>query len=118
MLRVPSPSVSFSNSRSCIQFQLGTLRMESRVQLQVVLRMDTDWTDIAQCVGTDQAIFFPTSKYYEDSPRWAELVSIAKSICRVCPVVKECLEYAMTTNQDEGIWGGLTPRERGRRRNR
>ena len=36
----------------------------------------------------------------------------AKAICMECPVVTECLEYAIRTNQDSGIWGGTTEDER------
>lgn len=39
----------------------------------------------------------------------------AKRICRDCPVVSECLEYALSNNlneTDDGIWGGMTPGER------
>jgi WhiB family redox-sensing transcriptional regulator len=33
-------------------------------------------------------------------------------VCRRCPVRVKCLEYAIGTKEPEGIWGGLTPRER------
>ena len=36
----------------------------------------------------------------------------AKAICMECPVVNECLDYAIRTNQDSGIWGGTTEEER------
>jgi WhiB family redox-sensing transcriptional regulator len=36
----------------------------------------------------------------------------AKSICRVCPVNAECLDYALTIREPYGIWGGLTETER------
>ena len=36
----------------------------------------------------------------------------AKSICKVCPVNVECLEYALTIREPYGIWGGLTETER------
>jgi WhiB family redox-sensing transcriptional regulator len=39
-------------------------------------------------------------------------VSAAKLICAECPVVNECLDYAIRTNQDSGIWGGTTEDER------
>jgi WhiB family redox-sensing transcriptional regulator len=44
----------------------------------------------------------------------------ARSICSKCPVKKQCLEYAVETNQTIGIWGALSSRqlraERKRRR--
>jgi WhiB family transcriptional regulator, redox-sensing transcriptional regulator len=30
----------------------------------------------------------------------------------VCPVIDDCLEYALETNQRSGIWGGTSERER------
>jgi WhiB family redox-sensing transcriptional regulator len=39
-------------------------------------------------------------------------VAAAKAICRGCPVCAECLDYAMQTAQDHGIWGGTTDEER------
>ena len=36
----------------------------------------------------------------------------ATAICNECPVKIDCLEYAINTNQDSGIWGGTTEEER------
>ena len=33
-------------------------------------------------------------------------------MCCQCPVRVECLDFAMETNQDTGIWGGLSEDER------
>lgn len=38
----------------------------------------------------------------------------AKRLCALCPVKAECLEYANDNDEREGIWGGLTPQERGK----
>jgi WhiB family redox-sensing transcriptional regulator len=45
--------------------------------------------------------------------RLQDQVDKAKAICRRCPVQAECLDWAYTTDEKEGIWGGLTPAERG-----
>lgn len=34
----------------------------------------------------------------------------------MCPVKTECLEFALTTNQQHGIWGGLALDERRRQK--
>lgn len=36
----------------------------------------------------------------------------AKAICVRCPVISECLEWAIETRQHYGVWGGMTQRER------
>lgn len=33
-------------------------------------------------------------------------------ICHQCPVEDDCLEYALATSQDHGVWGGTSERER------
>ncbi|WP_319454676.1 MULTISPECIES: WhiB family transcriptional regulator [unclassified Mycobacterium] len=38
----------------------------------------------------------------------------AKRICRDCPVIIACREYALRAPEAYGIWGALTPRERAR----
>lgn len=43
-----------------------------------------------------------------------ERIRKARSICAVCPVVEECLEYALERREVYGIWGGKTERERQR----
>lgn len=40
----------------------------------------------------------------------------AKAVCSDCLVREECLAYAMSDPTLEGIWGGLTRRERGQLR--
>ena len=37
-------------------------------------------------------------------------------MCRSCPVVEECLAYALETNQEAGVWGGTSEEERRRLR--
>lgn len=77
-----------------------------------------DWQQNAQCIGTDNSVFFGHAKgtYYKDETKVkeTELDRIAKSICKVCIVQAECLDFAITTGQTEGIWGGSTPKERRR----
>jgi|SRR5882724_7430946 len=40
----------------------------------------------------------------------------AKAVCSACLVRDECLAYAMADHTLDGIWGGLTRRERGQLR--
>ena len=65
--------------------------------------IDQPWADQALCAQTDPDAFFPEMGA---SPREA------KKICTGCDVRGECLEYALVHDEQFGIWGGLTVRER------
>jgi WhiB family redox-sensing transcriptional regulator len=45
-----------------------------------------------------------------------ENTRLAKEICSTCKVRIKCLQLANSTQEAFGIWGGLTPKERGFRR--
>jgi WhiB family redox-sensing transcriptional regulator len=72
---------------------------------------DESWRSSAACAGADDALFFPLGD--DDA-----LGNEAKSICAACPVSEACLQYALSTNQTEGVWGGMTGAERRRLRRR
>lgn len=72
---------------------------------------EEDWRNQAACSGSNNDLFFPVG---DDE----EVVAPAKAICAVCPVRDECLQYAIATNQTEGVWGGLSAPERRRLRRR
>jgi len=67
----------------------------------------TSWRQYARCLGADPDVFHPPA----DSD---ELAEPAKAICRICPVREACLEHAITAREKQGVWGGLTERERRR----
>jgi len=56
----------------------------------------------------DGDTFFPTGSRYQVAIQVIE----AKRVCGTCPVRAECLDWAMETRQDAGVWGGLTENER------
>ena len=64
------------------------------------------WRRLAACHGLDPDIFFPISED-EATP--------AKAVCGTCSVREACLEWALAAGE-EGVWGGLTERERRRLR--
>jgi WhiB family redox-sensing transcriptional regulator len=69
--------------------------------------MNQSWRELARCRGVDPEVFYPVS---DDDDAAEE----AQSICALCPVREACLEYALTAREKEGVWGGLTERERRR----
>ncbi|MEV3859142.1 WhiB family transcriptional regulator [Streptomyces sp. NPDC050095] len=70
--------------------------------------MEMSWLDSAACAGEDPELFFPIST----AGRSLESTRAAKQVCRGCPVTDECLEWAMSTGQTTGIWGGMSETER------
>jgi WhiB family redox-sensing transcriptional regulator len=72
-------------------------------------RTDVRWREDAACRGLETDVFFPATD---------EEAEEAKAVCAVCPVREECLEYALATRQEDGVWGGLTETERRRLRRR
>jgi WhiB family transcriptional regulator, redox-sensing transcriptional regulator len=67
-----------------------------------------DWRDHSACRDTDPDLFFPVGT---TGPA-IEQIENAKTVCRQCDVQRECLDYALATNQDSGIWGGTSEEER------
>lgn len=43
-------------------------------------------------------------------------ITAAKAVCHVCPVEQACGDWAIETDQDFGVWGGMTERERKKKR--
>jgi WhiB family redox-sensing transcriptional regulator len=41
------------------------------------------------------------------------IIAEAKTVCRHCPVIRECEAYAIARDDKYGIWGGKTSKERG-----
>ena len=69
---------------------------------------DDDWRDVAACRDTNPDLFFPVGT---TGPA-IEQIDNAKAVCRQCEVQSLCLEYALSTNQDSGVWGGTSEEER------
>jgi hypothetical protein len=67
------------------------------------------YTGEARCEQIGEMIFFPKS----DDP--VDYTALAKKLCSECPLLEKCRDYAIHTLVD-GIWGGMTRRERERYR--
>ncbi len=67
-----------------------------------------DWVHRARCKDEDPELFFPVGT---TGPAAAQIAA-AKSVCMQCPVRIECLEWAMATGQESGVWGGMSEEER------
>lgn len=67
-----------------------------------------DWRDSAACRTEDPELFHPKG----DTGPWLAVIEDAKAVCRRCPSRASCLQWALETGQDAGIWGGLSEAER------
>ena len=66
------------------------------------------WRDAAACRDVDPEMFFPVGT----TGAALEQTAAAKAACATCPVQEQCLSFAVTTNQEYGVWGGLDEDER------
>lgn len=57
------------------------------------------------CVEVPPKTFFPTDEIGEDR---------AKRLCQGCPLLEQCLEFALVKGEKHGVWGGKTEKERHR----
>jgi WhiB family redox-sensing transcriptional regulator len=66
------------------------------------------WRREAACRDVDPDVFFPVGA---TGPA-LERIAVAKAHCAGCVVAEACLVFAVTTNQEYGVWGGLDEEER------
>jgi WhiB family redox-sensing transcriptional regulator len=61
------------------------------------------WAVFAACKNETSMKFFPQNRKEEHE---------ALAVCAICPVVDDCLDHAIETNERYGVWGGTTERQR------
>jgi len=70
---------------------------------------DTDnWRTSAACRDSNAELFFPIGT----TGNALDQIEAAKAVCMLCPVRSECLEFALATNQEAGVWGATSEDER------
>ncbi len=67
-----------------------------------------DWRQRAACIDEDPELFFPVGT----TGQALEQLEQAKAVCHTCEVRDECLQWALETHQDSGVWGGMSEEER------
>lgn len=70
------------------------------------------WRNQAACRYVEAELFFPAGS----AGPAVDHIQAAKAVCRSCPVQDPCLQFALETNQEAGIWGGKDEDERHRLR--
>lgn len=70
------------------------------------------WMDRAACASSPKDVFYPDQIGVPEQKAYRE----ARKICADCPVIHECLEYALEVEVDQarryGMFGMTTPRDR------
>jgi hypothetical protein len=78
-----------------------------------------DWqtlmTEIEEAPETISCTSFPDLFFLTGNENSANRE--AKKLCNTCPVIKECAVYALKWER-EGIWGGLSAKERNQMRSK
>ena len=74
----------------------------------------TEWQMMGACRDSEPDLFFPVGS---TGPAVGQ-IDRAKAICSSCSVQEECLQYALESNQEAGVWGGYQEDDRRRLRKR
>ncbi|MGF1597722.1 MAG: WhiB family transcriptional regulator [Acidimicrobiales bacterium] len=69
---------------------------------------DLTWRKDASCRDTSPELFFPIGT----TGQAVEQIDAARMVCMGCPSRIPCLEFALTTNQDSGVWGATSEEDR------
>jgi len=90
----------------------GFARFEQIAQ-RVALRQkdhepDLSWRVDALCRDTSPELFFPVGT----TGQAVEQIDAARNVCMGCPAKEPCLEFALATNQDSGVWGATSEEDR------
>jgi len=67
-----------------------------------------NWRSGAACRDSNAELFFPIGT----TGNALDQIEAAKEVCMLCPVRAECLEFALATNQEAGVWGATSEDER------
>lgn len=67
-----------------------------------------EWLRRAACTDEDPELFFPVGT---TGPALRD-TEAAKRVCARCPVIAECLEFALGCGRTSGVWGGTCEEER------
>jgi WhiB family redox-sensing transcriptional regulator len=67
-----------------------------------------NWRAHAACRHADPKLFFPAGAGRAASAQ----AERAKQVCAGCPVRNPCLDWALATGRELGVWGGAAAEER------
>ena len=92
---------------------VGRIRMARTASVpdddpQLMRSKTMDWRHRAACRDEDPELFFPIGN---TGPALLQIED-AKAVCRRCDVIDQCLQWALESGQDAGVWGGMSEDER------
>lgn len=87
------------------QFERIAQRVASK---PIDLDPDLSWRSVASCRDTNPELFFPIGT----TGLAIEQIEAARVVCVRCPAQVPCLEFALATNQDSGVWGATSEEDR------
>ncbi len=67
-----------------------------------------DWRHSAACRDEEPELFFPIG----NTGPALQQIDEAKRVCQSCDVIEPCLNWAIESGQDAGVWGGMSEDER------
>lgn len=105
---VAQPPPPDSSRPSALSGSDGGSQDDLRQRLGLRSRDEQAWATGAACRGLDPRIFYPETRAHDR----AAALGRAKAVCFGCRVWRECLNYALDHDIDEGVWGGLSAEER------
>jgi len=82
-----------------------------KVDIDIFIPFDPDkngWKGKARCKGLPPTMFFPE--------RGQMVPPSVRKMCAACEVREECLEFAVLSNEQYGIWAGTSIKQRRRLR--
>jgi WhiB family redox-sensing transcriptional regulator len=78
-----------------------------------------EFAELLDETGETPCMAYPDAFFIDQEDGAKPLYTIARELCRSCPIRLQCLEYALENDENLGFWGGMSPRERkGARRGR
>lgn len=78
---------------------------ERQLIIDDLSRLFPDWWSDAACGRSDTSIFFGSGNRPSNVTR-------ARELCRSCPVLKDCLNHALTHPEEYGVWAGTSVLDR------
>lgn len=103
-LAVPEPPLRIPLMFERIAKKVGTRPRTDRSGQD----LETAWRAHAACRDTDPGLFFPVGV----TGAALRQIEDARAVCISCSCQEACLEFALRSNQDTGIWGGASEEER------